>query len=321
MSSRKSFRNSAGEVSKSYGNNEKDSRNSSRTENCHHLEREAIVLSGGLKFSKHSYPHRLVRWHHHPEVEVHLLTSTSGSALIGNETRVFTPGSLYLIGSNTPHNWVSSLKPGESVKDRDVLIHYGEFFLHNLASIAPDLSPITDLVERSKSGLEFFGKPRERASEILLRMGDYPGPRRLLDALEVLEILAAADKKDCVPICLDYEGPLSEDEEDQLFDKALTYIYDNISEPISLRELAQHMVMGESSVSRLFIKATSQGFSHTVNQIRITEACRLLRTTSMPVSEICWNVGFTSISNFNRRFRERTGVTPSVYRSMDDFRR
>ena len=38
--------------------------------------------------------------------------------------QAFSPGALYLIGSGLPHNWVSSLRPGETVPGRDVLLQF-----------------------------------------------------------------------------------------------------------------------------------------------------------------------------------------------------
>ena len=42
-----------------------------------------------------------------------------------------------------------------------------------------------------------------------------------------------------------------------------------------------------------------------------------LRGTDLLVSDICYRVGFTNLSNFNRHFRATTGTTPSRYRRID----
>ena len=51
-----------------------------------------------------------------------------------------------------------------------------------------------------------------------------------------------------------------------------------------------------------------------MSRMRVTEACRLLRSTRLSVVDVCWASGFRNLSNFNRRFREETGTTPSAYR-------
>jgi transcriptional regulator GlxA family with amidase domain len=48
--------------------------------------------------------------------------------------------------------------------------------------------------------------------------------------------------------------------------------------------------------------------------LRVTQAYRLLRQTTCPVSDICFEVGFGNLSNFNRHFRVEMGMSPSEYR-------
>nr|WP_269451740.1 AraC family transcriptional regulator [Tessaracoccus coleopterorum] len=57
------------------------------------------------------------------------------------------------------------------------------------------------------------------------------------------------------------------------------------------------------------------GFVQMVRRLRIIRACHLLASTSMPISEICYLVGFGNLSNFNRQFRAETGTTPRRYRA------
>nr|WP_075871154.1 AraC family transcriptional regulator [Kocuria sp. CNJ-770] len=65
-------------------------------------------------------------------------------------------------------------------------------------------------------------------------------------------------------------------------------------------------------------QGTGVGFNRTGTRMRLTEACRLLRGTDLPVSDICYRVGFTNLSNINRHFRATTGTTPSRYRRLDE---
>ncbi|MFQ6192457.1 helix-turn-helix domain-containing protein, partial [Bifidobacterium longum] len=51
-----------------------------------------------------------------------------------------------------------------------------------------------------------------------------------------------------------------------------------------------------------------------VRRLRVGRACRLLTCTNMPIAKIQQLSGYTNASNFNRRFLEETGMTPSQYR-------
>jgi AraC-like DNA-binding protein len=50
-----------------------------------------------------------------------------------------------------------------------------------------------------------------------------------------------------------------------------------------------------------------------VNEFRISVACKKLLLDDFSISEICYEVGFTNLSNFNRQFKKITGFTPSQY--------
>jgi AraC-like DNA-binding protein len=54
--------------------------------------------------------------------------------------------------------------------------------------------------------------------------------------------------------------------------------------------------------------------------LRIGRACKLLSNTRRPVTEICFEVGYANISNFNRHFRKERGVTPSQYKRLSNLR-
>jgi len=54
-----------------------------------------------------------------------------------------------------------------------------------------------------------------------------------------------------------------------------------------------------------------------VNTLRLTEAARLLKDRhGTPIADIAYSVGFTSISHFNKLFKEEYGCTPGVFRSV-----
>ena len=67
-------------------------------------------------------------------------------------------------------------------------------------------------------------------------------------------------------------------------------------------------------------RATGNTFTHFVQQVRIHRACQLLMQSDHFVSQICYEVGFNNIANFNRRFLEIKGLTPSQFRQQADKR-
>ena len=69
-----------------------------------------------------------------------------------------------------------------------------------------------------------------------------------------------------------------------------------------------------SRFSRFFRKETGNTFTDFVNRVRVSRACQLLMDTEQSIGRICDEVGFHSPANFNRRFLEIKGMTPSDFR-------
>jgi AraC-like DNA-binding protein len=80
------------------------------------------------------------------------------------------------------------------------------------------------------------------------------------------------------------------------------------------------LAMSESRFSRFFRRATGNTYTDFVNRVRINRACQLLMTSDRYVTNICYDVGFNNVANFNRRFLELKGMTPSEFRKQAESR-
>jgi AraC-like DNA-binding protein len=85
-------------------------------------------------------------------------------------------------------------------------------------------------------------------------------------------------------------------------------------------DLAAELGMSESRFSRFFRRATGNTFTEFVNRVRVSRACQLLMDTERRITAICAEVGFHNVANFNRRFLEIKGMTPSEFRRQADRR-
>lgn len=279
--------------------------------------RELILMdsASALRWFQHDYPHPLARWHHHPEIELHLITDSSGTAQIGGAARAFAPGAFYLVGSGLPHNWVSSVGPEQSVPGRDMLIQFDPGLLTELSGRVPDLARVPKLLQQSRHGIEYFGATRGRAAALLEEIGRRGGIRRFTGLLDLLDLLMDAPPEERDVISENAViAPLEQDDSDR-FDQAMSFVHERLHDPLRLADVAGELGMSPAHVSRLFSRATGVGFARILIRLRVSEACRLLLMTDHPIADICYSAGFTNLSNFNRRFREETGMTPRAYRS------
>jgi len=103
--------------------------------------------------------------------------------------------------------------------------------------------------------------------------------------------------------------------------KTLNYIHDHANKPLTLEDMA---VMCGTSVTyfcNLFKRETGMTFIKYLSDLRLQNACELLRRTGQTVTEICYQVGFNDYSNFGRRFKKYTGVSAAHYRRQEATRR
>ena len=96
--------------------------------------------------------------------------------------------------------------------------------------------------------------------------------------------------------------------------KILHYIHMNYAENLKLNEVAKHLYLSVSSVSRLFQKVTGEKFSVYVKNVRMTHVRRELEETDHPITKIAVDNGFSTPSALNKIFKAEFGVTPTEYR-------
>jgi AraC-like DNA-binding protein/ligand-binding sensor protein len=114
---------------------------------------------------------------------------------------------------------------------------------------------------------------------------------------------------------------VQEDEaESPLVRRARAYILANQSDPIDLRKVAQAMHVSTFYFCKMFKKATGLTFTEYVGRVRIEKAKSLLLNPHLRISEIAYDVGFQSLTHFNRVFRQVVGQSPTEYRESKSVR-
>ena len=92
------------------------------------------------------------------------------------------------------------------------------------------------------------------------------------------------------------------------------YLRERLASDIDLNDVAAFVSCNPSYLSRFFRQETGYTMFEYLNELRIERACELLASSNRPVLDIALEVGYNSISFFNRIFKRITGVSPKVYR-------
>jgi AraC-like DNA-binding protein/ligand-binding sensor protein len=97
--------------------------------------------------------------------------------------------------------------------------------------------------------------------------------------------------------------------------RAKEYIRQNQAEDLSLSMVAKAVNTSSFYFCKLFKKSTGLNFTDYVSRVRIEKAKNLLLNPNLRISEIAYEVGFQSLTHFNRVFKRIIGQSPTEYRS------
>ena len=96
----------------------------------------------------------------------------------------------------------------------------------------------------------------------------------------------------------------------------MEYTMNNFQKEISLYTIAEISYMTPNAFCRYFKQRTNKTYFQFLIEVRIENACRLLKNKDLLITEVSEKSGFKNISNFNRKFKDIRGITPSKYRSL-----
>ena len=94
----------------------------------------------------------------------------------------------------------------------------------------------------------------------------------------------------------------------------LKYVENNYADKISIADIADVAGFSESHFMRYFKETMGTSFVDYLKDYRLTMAARLLQSSDSSVLSISGEVGFESLSYFNRAFKKHYGMTPLQYR-------
>ncbi|SKA95287.1 AraC-type DNA-binding protein [Thiothrix eikelboomii] len=272
---------------------------------------------GYIRCLEHGAPNQLIRWHYHEEYELHLIVETTGKVFVGDYIGRFEPGHLVLTGPRLPHNWISSELPEQGVPVRDMALQFSDEPLRQASTHLPELCEALPLLERAKHGIEFMGMS-EQAYERIMKIRQSAGLQRFSEFVALLSLLTR--HQDYRLLSNVQLQSFDDDVSLRQISEVVDYITANYANQFALIDIAKRVGMSESRFSRYFRRATGNTFTDFVNRLRVNRACQLLMETDQYVSTICYNVGFNNIANFNRRFMELKGMTPSDFRKQGEAR-
>ena len=113
----------------------------------------------------------------------------------------------------------------------------------------------------------------------------------------------------------EWDNARSREKRDKIF-AVFDFIDKNYTDPISVVDMANHVRMGNDTFYKFFTSITGISPVNYLIRMRLEKAEEILATTDCPVTEVCFQSGFSNVSYFIRQFKKQYGITPNKYRSQ-----
>ena len=247
------------------------------------------------------------RIHHHTELELGYIMEGEGIYYLESERYDVHAGDLYLIRPNEQH-CIPTIHSSRLVSFN---IHIEPYFIWSVCSDFIE-SYYLHLLFNPELRIQHYYGDKRAEMERLRELSADPEANRFKIRRELLELLAAMLQANEMPEGSDEKSyiPTKADE----IQNAICYINDHLTEPLNLNDLAHEANMSRSYLSTHFKLITGVSPYEYLIIKRIELAVRMLRDTSLSVTETARKSGFTNLANFNKAFKRITGMTPREYR-------
>ncbi len=247
------------------------------------------------------------KWHHHPELELTLVTAGSGVRWVGTSREPFTAPDLVLLGRSLPHTWeLVGKTSGFAVQFRDAAHHAP---LSNL----PEFRAIHSLCQQSECGLLLPISVARRLSRHFRALPSAGGIERLSIFLRILAAIDEVPAEDLATLSTPVDASAVPARHAQSIRRAIHFLGDHFEDPITLEDVLADCQMTKATFSRHFPILTGQSFTEFLQTLRLERFRRLVGKRGRSITEAAFEAGFQNLSHFNKVFKKRYGETPREF--------
>lgn len=254
---------------------------------------ENSVFSVIERISEDDYP---LHWHNNFEIE--LITGGNGFQILNGKKYKLKKGAFYILNHTDFHEvhpngtiQLINVRFDETVLNHDIM---REFLIHSHNSLFyADAEEYKQLCLLFKMLLNEYKNKNEYSENVIPNL------------LECILVFAARKFK---------HTPQKTAQNRSTVQQALLYLHSRFRENPSLEDTAHMLSVNPNYLSSLFHKETGTTYKKYITDMRINYAKKLVVSTSLPITEICYACGFSSLSHFLRVFKAHFGSAPGQIR-------
>lgn len=254
-------------------------------------------------------------FHSHPEFELVYILESHGKRIIGNSVESFESGDMVFLGDDIPHVWLNDeifYKGINSLKAKAMVIYFSRDLFGNSFYELPEAQEVKKFLSQGVKGVSITGQTNAVIAKKMEKLLKKKGFEVVMGVIEILFLLSKS--KDLRYINDNSYISVSDENKNDRLAAVFQYVKSNYKEEISLDEIAKIANLTPTSFCRMFKAKTKKPFVEYLNEIRVSNACKYLIETDLGISEIAYECGYKTASNFNKLFKKLIGTTPKEYR-------
>ncbi len=256
-----------------------------------------VIYENKTRLIETSFTEGLAPYAHlHKELEIIYVRKGKAVAYADNNSYLLNAGDMFIAFPNQVHYYRTVSK--------------GEFMV---LIFSPDiLYDISSKISKSKPDINCFTPlADENLKDIFDRIYSLDGEYKNIAISGYLNVVMSR-------ILPKLRLQTVDTENNSAFFDIIDFCTHNFKDDITLDIVAEELHLSKYYISRLINKRLGQNFNEYINNLRISEACNLLRVTDKKIADISEDVGFGTIRSFNRSFKLIMGMSPAEYRSKNN---
>jgi len=254
-------------------------------------------------------------FHSHPELELVYVKESFGKRIIGNSVMPFEPGDMVFLGSDLPHVWLNDemyYQGISTLKANAIVVYFSKDIFGPAFYELKETQKINELFFQAGKGISIIGKTNKQIAKKLEKLLLKKDFEVIIGLFEILSMLS--ESQDRVYINNEAYSTAHKDSKKDRLSEVFQYVNENYKKDIVLIEIAAIANMTPTSFCRMFKLKTKKSFVEYLNEIRVSKACKFLLETDLSMSEIAYECGYKTASNFNKLFKKFIGMTPSEFK-------
>jgi AraC-like DNA-binding protein len=259
-------------------------------------------------------PYLYDKLHEHSETQIMLIENGEGTLIAGDYVGRFSDGSLFLIGSGQPHVFRSDdiyYKPKSKLKVNSISLYFDERYAGESFWQLDELRKAYQFLLQSGVGYRIQGKTQTQLTQLIRELVPLKGINKLIHFMQLLKVLS--ESKELIPLSITQTHANLTVTEGKRMNDILQFTFNQSYRKIKIEEVAEVANLSAEAFCRYFKVRTRKTYTTFLNEVRISNACKMLIEKRKSIQEICYDAGFANLSHFNRTFKKVTGKTPKGY--------